>query len=46
MTIHVEVLSHAGVLTTAVIVGPDHGTDLDDLTYVLQSELDSIIASP
>jgi hypothetical protein len=29
-----------------VIVDPDHGPDLDDLTRRLQNELDSIIASP
>jgi hypothetical protein len=46
MTVYFEVLSYAGVLTIAVIVDPDHGPDLDDLTRRLQNELDSIIASP
>jgi diacylglycerol O-acyltransferase / wax synthase len=45
MTVYFEVLSYAGVLTIAVIVDPDHGPDLDDLTHRLQTELDSIIAS-
>ena len=46
MTVYFEVLSYAGVLTIAVIVDPDHGPDLGGLTHLLQSELDSIIASP
>jgi WS/DGAT C-terminal domain len=46
MTVYFEVLSHAGVLTIALIFDPDHGPDLDDLTPRLQNELDSIIASP
>jgi len=29
-----------------VIVDPDHGPNLDDLTRLLQNELDLIIASP
>jgi hypothetical protein len=45
-TVYFEVLSYAGVLTIAVIVDPDHGPDLGGLTHLLQSELDSIIASP
>ena len=45
MTAYFEVLSYAGVLTIAMIVDPDHGPNLDDLTRRLQSELDSIIAS-
>ena len=45
MTVYFGVLSYAGVLTIAVIVDPDHGPDLDDLTHRLQTELDSIIAS-
>jgi diacylglycerol O-acyltransferase / wax synthase len=45
MTAYFEVLSYAGVLTIAMIVGPDHGPDLDDLERRLQSALDSIIAS-
>ena len=45
MTVYFEVLSYAGVLTITVIVDPDHGPDLADLTRLLQSELDSIIAS-
>jgi hypothetical protein len=44
-TVYFEVLSYAGVLTITVIVDPDHGPDLADLTRLLQSELDSIIAS-
>lgn len=46
MTVYFEVLSYAGVLTIAVIVDPDHGPDLGALTRLLQSELDSIMASP
>jgi diacylglycerol O-acyltransferase / wax synthase len=46
MTVYFEVLSYAGVVTIAVIVDPDHGPDLSDLTHRLQNELDSIIASP
>lgn len=46
MTVYFEVLSYAGVLTISVIVDPDHGPDLDDLTRLLQNELDLIIASP
>jgi diacylglycerol O-acyltransferase / wax synthase len=46
MTVYFEVLSYAGVLTIALIVDPDHGPDLDDLTRRLQNQLDSIIASP
>jgi diacylglycerol O-acyltransferase / wax synthase len=46
MTVYFEVLSYAGLLTIALIVDPDHGPDLDDLTRRLQNELDSIIASP
>jgi diacylglycerol O-acyltransferase / wax synthase len=45
MTVYFEVLSYAGVLTITVIVDPDHGPDLDDLTPLLQNELDLIIAS-
>ena len=45
-TVSFEVLSYAGVLTITVIVDPDHGPDVDDLACRLQSELDSIIASP
>ena len=41
-----EVLSYAGMLTITVIVDPEHGPDLDDLTGRLQHELDSIIVSP
>ena len=41
-----EVLSYAGMLTITVIVDPEHGPDLDDMTRRLQHELDSIIASP
>jgi diacylglycerol O-acyltransferase / wax synthase len=44
-TVYFEVLSYAGVLTVTVIVDPDHGPDLDDLTLLLQNELDLIIAS-
>jgi diacylglycerol O-acyltransferase / wax synthase len=46
MTVYFEVLSYAGILTIAVIVDPDHGPDLDDLTRRLEDELNSIIASP
>jgi diacylglycerol O-acyltransferase len=46
ITVHFEVLSYADMLTIVVIVDPDHGPDLDDLTRRLQSELESIIASP
>jgi hypothetical protein len=46
MTVSFEVLSYAGMLTITVIVDPEHGPDLDDLTRRLQHELDSIIASP
>jgi diacylglycerol O-acyltransferase / wax synthase len=46
MTVYFEVLSYAGVLAIAVIVDPDHGPDLDDLTGRLQDELQSILASP
>ena len=46
MTAYFEVLSYAGMLTITMIVDPDHGPDLDDLARRLQSELDSIIASP
>jgi diacylglycerol O-acyltransferase len=45
-TVYFEVLSYAGVLTITVIVDPDHGPNLDDLTRLLQNELDLIIASP
>jgi hypothetical protein len=45
ITVHFEVLSYAGVLTIVVIVDPDHGPDLDDVTRRLRDELDSIIAS-
>ncbi|HJV14875.1 MAG TPA: WS/DGAT domain-containing protein, partial [Propionibacteriaceae bacterium] len=45
-TVSFEVLSYAGVLTITVMVDPDHGPDVDDLARRLQSELDSIIASP
>jgi hypothetical protein len=38
--------SYAGVLAIAVIVDPDHGPDVDDLTGRLQNELQSIVASP
>jgi hypothetical protein len=34
------------MLTITVIVDPEHGPDLDDVTRRLQRELDSIIASP
>src|SRR4029453_5088051 len=44
-TVYFEVLSYAGVLTITVIIDPDHGPDLADLTRLLQSELDSIITS-
>ena len=46
MTVSFEVLSYAGILTITVIVDPEHGPDLDDLTRRLHHELDSIIASP
>jgi diacylglycerol O-acyltransferase / wax synthase len=46
ITVYFKVLLYAGVLTIAVIVDPDHGPDLDDLTRRLRNELDSIIASP
>jgi diacylglycerol O-acyltransferase / wax synthase len=46
MTVSFEALSYAGMLTITVIVDPEHGPDLDDLTRRLQHELDSIIASP
>jgi diacylglycerol O-acyltransferase len=46
MTVSFEVLSNAGMLTITVIVDPEHGPDLDDLTRRLQHELNSIIASP
>lgn len=46
MTVYFEVLSYAGMLTIAVIVDPDHGPDLDDVTRRLEDELNSIIASP
>jgi len=46
MTVYFEVLSYAGVLTISVIGDPDHGPDLDDLTRLLENELDVIIASP
>ena len=45
MTVSFEVLSYAGMLTITVLVDPEHGPDLDDLTRSLQHELDSIIAS-
>jgi hypothetical protein len=46
MTVSFEALSHAGILAITVLVDPEHGPDLDDLTLRLQYELDSIIASP
>jgi diacylglycerol O-acyltransferase / wax synthase len=46
ITVSFEVLSYAGMLSITVIVDPEHGPDLDDLTRSLQYELDSIIASP
>jgi diacylglycerol O-acyltransferase / wax synthase len=46
ITVSFEALSYAGILTITVIVDPEHGPDLDDLTRSLQHELDSIIASP
>jgi hypothetical protein len=46
MTVSFEVLSYARMLTITVIVDPEHGPDLDDVTRRLQRELDSIIASP
>jgi hypothetical protein len=45
ITVHFEVLSYAGVLSIVVIVDPDHGPDLDDVTRRLRDELDSIVAS-
>jgi hypothetical protein len=45
MTVYFEVLSYAGMLTIAVIVDPDHGPDIDDLTYQLRNEFDLITAS-
>jgi diacylglycerol O-acyltransferase / wax synthase len=45
MTVYFEVLSYAGVLTIAVIVDPDRGPDIDELTHRPRNELDSIIAS-
>jgi diacylglycerol O-acyltransferase / wax synthase len=45
ITVQFEVLSYAGVLTIVVIVDPDHGPDLDDVTRRLRDELDSIVAS-
>ena len=45
MTVAFEVLSYAGMLIITVIVDPEHGPDLDDLTRRLKHELDSIIAS-
>jgi len=45
MTVHFEVLSYAGMLTIAVIVDPDHGPDIDELTHQLRNEFDSIVAS-
>ena len=45
MTVYFEVLSYAGMLTIAVIVDPDHGPDIDDLTHQLRNEFDLIIAS-
>jgi diacylglycerol O-acyltransferase / wax synthase len=46
MTVSFEALSYAGILAITVLVDPEHGPDLDDLTSRLQHELDSIIASP
>jgi diacylglycerol O-acyltransferase / wax synthase len=46
ITVSFEALSYAGMLTITVIVDPEHGPDLEDLTRRLQHELDSIIASP
>jgi diacylglycerol O-acyltransferase / wax synthase len=46
ITVSFEALSYAGMLTITVIVDPEHGPDLDDLTRRLQYELDSIIAAP
>jgi diacylglycerol O-acyltransferase / wax synthase len=46
MTVSFEALSYAGILAITVLVDPEHGPDLDDLTRRLQHELDSIIASP
>jgi diacylglycerol O-acyltransferase / wax synthase len=43
--VYFEVLSYAGVLTIAVIVDPDHGPNLEELTGLLQKELELIIAS-
>jgi WS/DGAT/MGAT family acyltransferase len=36
ITVQFEVLSYAGVLTIVVIVDPDHGPDLDELTHRLR----------
>ena len=46
MTVSFEALSYAGMLTITVIIDPEHGPDLDDLTRRLHHELESIIASP
>ena len=46
MTVSFEALSYAGMLTITVIIDPEHGPDLDDLTRTLHHELESIIASP
>jgi diacylglycerol O-acyltransferase len=46
ITVSFEALSYAGMLTITVIVDPEHGPDLDDLTRRLQHELNSIIATP
>ena len=45
MTVYFEVLSYAGVLTIAVLVDPDRGPDIDELTHRLPNEFDLIIAS-
>ena len=45
MTAYFEALSYAGVLTIAVIVDPDRGPDIDELTHRLRNEFDLIIAS-
>jgi hypothetical protein len=45
MTVSFEVLLYAGMRTITVLVDPEHGPDLDDLTRSLQQELDSLIAS-
>ena len=45
MTVYLEALSYAGVLTIAVIVDPDRGPDSDELTQRLRNEFDLIIAS-